>query len=158
LIVNMRQHAPTLVFIGAAVLGDPESSCNFLGRKTDNYIVSSKASADVTTPEDLRQRYAYPYFRLHLEEIRTWLEGGCSAKAVWRSYAQDATPIERPRERAQALPATPRSPARDHLVLGGLRSTPASWEHCRGGSRSTRVRNRRLRVECDRMAFQLEWF
>lgn len=53
--------------------------------------MSSKTSADRTTPEDLRQRYAYPYFRLHLEEIRTWLEGGCSAKAVWRSHVNRTT-------------------------------------------------------------------
>jgi hypothetical protein len=53
--------------------------------------VSSKTSPDGTAPEDLRHRYAYPYFRLHLDEIRTWLEGGCSAKAVWRSYANRST-------------------------------------------------------------------
>jgi hypothetical protein len=39
--------------------------------------------------------------------------------------AQDATPIERPRERAQALPAAPRSPAGDHHVFGGLRALRA---------------------------------
>jgi hypothetical protein len=64
----------------------PDGPCNFWRSKTDNQLVSSKTSADGTTPEDLRQRYAYPYFRLHVEEIRTWFEGGCTAKAVWRSY------------------------------------------------------------------------
>lgn len=53
--------------------------------------MSSTASPSDTAPNDLRYRYAYPYFMLHLEEIRTWLEGGCSAKAVWRSYAQRST-------------------------------------------------------------------
>ncbi len=54
--------------------------------------MSSIASPNDTAPEDLRYRYAYPYFVIHLEEITAWLRGGCSAKSVWRAYAQRSTP------------------------------------------------------------------
>ncbi len=30
----------------------------------------------------------YPYFLLHLEEIKAWLEAGYPIKAVWRTYAK----------------------------------------------------------------------
>ena len=36
---------------------------------------------------DPRLRYAYPYFRMHLEEIRACIECGCSVRSVWCAYA-----------------------------------------------------------------------
>ncbi|MBW2160499.1 MAG: hypothetical protein JRH14_11165 [Deltaproteobacteria bacterium] len=39
-----------------------------------------------TIQGDPRLRHAYPYFRIHLEEIAACVEGGCSVKSVWRSY------------------------------------------------------------------------
>jgi hypothetical protein len=39
---------------------------------------------------DPRLRHAYPYFRMHLEEIRACIECGCSMRSVWRAYATRA--------------------------------------------------------------------
>ena len=39
---------------------------------------------------DPRLRYAYPYFRMHLEEIRACIECGCSVRSVWCAYATRA--------------------------------------------------------------------
>ena len=35
---------------------------------------------------DPRLVHAYPYFRVHLEEIRACIECGCSVRSVWRAY------------------------------------------------------------------------
>ena len=39
---------------------------------------------------DPRLRHAYPYFRMHLDEIRACIECGCSMRSVWRAYATRA--------------------------------------------------------------------
>ncbi|MFZ1866503.1 MAG: hypothetical protein WAU39_19950 [Polyangiales bacterium] len=39
---------------------------------------------------DPRLRHAYPYFRMHLDEIAACVKGGCSVKSVWRAYAMRA--------------------------------------------------------------------
>ena len=44
-----------------------------------------------TIQGDPRLRYAYPYFRMHLEEIRACIECGCSVKSVWQAYATRAS-------------------------------------------------------------------
>ena len=40
---------------------------------------------------DPRLLHAYPYFRMHLEEIRACIECGCSVRSVWRAYATRTT-------------------------------------------------------------------
>ena len=35
----------------------------------------------------------YPFFLLHLEEIKAWLEAGFLIKAVWRKYAERPRPF-----------------------------------------------------------------
>gem|GEM_PF-7135419 len=60
-----------------------------MGGKTDNRDVSIR-SEDKLPIKDPRLRYAYPYFRMHLDEIATCVKGGCSVKSVWRAYATRA--------------------------------------------------------------------
>jgi hypothetical protein len=60
---------------------------NFLGGKTDNSDVTVKSQEEKTSQGDPRLWHAYPYFRMHLEEITACVEGGCSVKSVWRAYA-----------------------------------------------------------------------
>jgi hypothetical protein len=64
----------------------PGGPRNFLGGKTDNSDVTVKSDDKRTIQGDPRLRHAYPYFRIHLEEIAACVEGGCSVKSVWRSY------------------------------------------------------------------------
>jgi len=65
----------------------PGGSRNFSGGKTDNSDVTVESVDKQTIQVDPRIRHAYPYFRMHLEEIRACIEGGCSVKSVWRAYA-----------------------------------------------------------------------
>ncbi|MDH3726084.1 MAG: hypothetical protein OER77_01005, partial [Myxococcales bacterium] len=39
---------------------------------------------------DPRLVHAYPYFRVHLEEIGACIECGCSVRSVWQAYATRA--------------------------------------------------------------------
>jgi len=61
-----------------------------LGGKTDNKGVTAKSEDKQPIQPDPRVLYAYPYFRIHLEEIRTCIECGCSVRSVWRAYATRA--------------------------------------------------------------------
>jgi hypothetical protein len=65
----------------------PGGPRNFLGGKTDNRDVTVKSQEENTTQGDPRLWHAYPYFRMHLEEITACVDGGCSVKSVWRAYA-----------------------------------------------------------------------
>ena len=58
-----------------------------MGGKTDNKVVSGATVRKQTGESDVRLQHAYAYFLLHLKEIAACVEGGCSVKSVWRSYA-----------------------------------------------------------------------
>ena len=49
--------------------------------------MTGKSEDRQTIQGDPRLRHAYPYFRMHLEEIRACIECGCSVRSVWRAYA-----------------------------------------------------------------------
>jgi hypothetical protein len=63
---------------------------NFFGGKTDNRDVSIESEDEQPIEGDPRLRHAYPYFRMHLDEIAACVKGGCSVKSVWRAYATRA--------------------------------------------------------------------
>jgi len=52
--------------------------------------VTAKSEDKPTIQPDPRVHYAYPYFRVHLEEIRACIECGCSVRSVWQAYATRA--------------------------------------------------------------------
>jgi len=52
----------------------PGGPRNFLGGKTDNSDVTVKSDDKRTIQGDPRLRHAYPYFRIHLEEIAACVE------------------------------------------------------------------------------------
>jgi len=52
--------------------------------------VTAKSEDKQPFQVDPRLVHAYPYFRVHLEEIRACIECGCSVRSVWRAYATRA--------------------------------------------------------------------
>ena len=52
--------------------------------------MTAKSEDKQPVQADPRLRHAYPYFRVHLEEIRACIECGCSVRSVWRAYATRA--------------------------------------------------------------------
>ena len=49
--------------------------------------MTAKSEGKQPIQPDPRVHYAYPYFRVHLEEIRACIECGCFVRSVWRAYA-----------------------------------------------------------------------
>ena len=82
-----QEHSPCATLRQKTPRKLPGGPRNFLGGKTDNSDVTVKSEDKRTIQGDPRLRHAYPYFRMHLEEIAACVEGGCSVKSVWRSYA-----------------------------------------------------------------------